>query len=68
MLYEVITIFWKEQGALANQLRRWRGKRLQRLVERLVTLHRDMLAKSQDAELLLRQGLADIARFAANLV
>lgn len=59
-------IFWKEQGALANQLRRWRGKRLQRLVERLVTLHRDMLAKSQDAELLLRQGLADIARFAAN--
>lgn len=59
-------IFWKEQGALANQLRRWRGKRLQRLVERLVALHKDMLSKSQDAELLLRQGLADIARFAAS--
>ncbi len=58
-------IFFREAGDLANQLQRWRGRRLERLVDRLVALHRELLANSQTAELLLSQGLADIARAAA---
>ena len=58
-------IFWKDERDLSVQLRRWRGKRLERLVERLAGLHRALLANSQSAELLLGQGLAEIARAAA---
>lgn len=58
-------VFWKDKGDLANQLRRWRGRQLERLLGRLVTLHRDMLMNSQDAELLLAQGLGEITRAAA---
>jgi DNA polymerase-3 subunit delta len=57
-------IFWKDKRDIAEQLRRWRGKRLERLVERLVALHRALLGNSQNAELLLAQGLAEIARAA----
>jgi len=57
-------IFWKDVPALKRQLHCWRGRKLERLVERLVALHREMLSKSQDAELLLRQGLAEMSRFA----
>jgi DNA polymerase-3 subunit delta len=35
------------------------------LAERLVALHRALMANSQDAELLLAQGLTEIARAAA---
>jgi DNA polymerase-3 subunit delta len=38
---------------------------LARLVDRLIELHRQLLANSQNAELLLAQGLAEIARAAA---
>ncbi|MDE8651677.1 DNA polymerase III subunit delta [Novosphingobium album (ex Liu et al. 2023)] len=55
-------IFWRDQAALSAQLRKWRGRRLERLAERLVELHQILLANSQDAELLLAQGLAEIAR------
>ncbi len=58
-------IFWKDERDLGVQIRRWRGKRLARLVERLAELHRTLLGNSQNAELLLAQGLADIARAAA---
>lgn len=58
-------VFWKDRRDLTDQLKRWRGKRLARLVARLTSLHRSLLGNSQAAELLLAQGLADIARFAA---
>lgn len=58
-------IFWKDERDISVQIRRWRGKRLARLVERLIELHRRLLTGSQNAELLLAQGLADIARAAA---
>jgi len=57
-------IFWKDKRDIAEQLRKWRGKRLERLVERLVGMHRALLASSQNSELLLAQGLTEIARAA----
>lgn len=57
-------VFFKEQRDIGEQLRRWRGKRLARLVERLMALHRALLANSQDAEMLLAQELSEIARAA----
>ncbi len=58
-------VFWKDERELGVQLRKWRGKRLARLVEKLVELHRSLLGNSQNAELLLAQGLTEIARAAA---
>ncbi len=58
-------IFWKDERDLSVQLRRWRGKKLDRLMTKLVELHRALLANSQSGELLLSQGLAEIARAAA---
>jgi DNA polymerase-3 subunit delta len=58
-------IFWKDQAALGAQLRVWRGARLERLVARLISLHQALLANSQDAELLLAEGLLAICRTAA---
>lgn len=58
-------VFWKDSRDLIQQLSTWRGKRLARLVDRLIDLHRQLLANSQNAELLLAHGLAEIARFAA---
>jgi DNA polymerase-3 subunit delta len=58
-------VFFRDIPDLTRQLQRWRGRRLERLIERLVRLHRDLLANSTHAELLLAQGLTDIARAAA---
>lgn len=58
-------IFFKDQRALTQQLERWRGRNLERLVDRLAALHRQLLANSQSAELLLAQELTQIARFAS---
>ena len=58
-------IFWKDKRDIAAQLSRWRGRRLERLVERLTALHASLLSNSQNAELLLAQGLAEIGRAAA---
>lgn len=58
-------VFWKDSRDLIQQLTVWRGKRLARLVDRLIDLHRQLLANSQSADLLLAHGLAEIARFAA---
>ncbi len=57
-------VFWKDKADLAAQLARWRGARLGRLVDRLTALHQNLMQNSQSAELLLSQGLADIARAA----
>ena len=47
---------------LKLQLAHWRGKRLERLVERLAETHRALLANSQSADTLLAQELAEIGR------
>jgi DNA polymerase III subunit delta len=58
-------VFWKDAEDLMRQLSRWRGPALERLVDRLTTMHRQLLTNSQQAELLLAQGFAEIARAAA---
>lgn len=57
-------VFWKDKAVLGEQMRLWRGARLERLVARLVELHRQLLANSQESELLLSNGLLGIARSA----
>ncbi len=57
-------VFWKDERDLAGQLKLWRGRRLERLVARLMALHRALLGNNQSAELLLAQGLAEITRAA----
>ena len=64
-LLEAERVFWRDRRDLGVQLERWRGPRLERLVQRLAALHRALLANSQAAELLLAQELAQIARQAA---
>lgn len=54
-------IRWQDKASLSSQLRRWRGNRLNRLVDRLVALHQALLANSRDGELMLAHGLAQIA-------
>lgn len=58
-------VFFRDKRDLANQLRCWRGRKLERLVERLIGLHQTMVSGSHAAEIVLAQGLADIARAAA---
>ncbi|MFT4025780.1 MAG: DNA polymerase III subunit delta [Novosphingobium sp.] len=58
-------IFWKDERDLGVQLKKWRGNKLARLVDKLAGLHKALLSNSQNAELLLAQGLAEIARAAA---
>lgn len=57
-------VFFRDKADLAQQMRRWRGRRLERLVERLVALHRTLLADNRNGELALAQGLAEIGRAA----
>lgn len=58
-------VFWRDRRDLGIQLERWRGRHLERLVQRLADLHRALLANSAAAELLLAQELAQIARQAS---
>ncbi|MDD3797660.1 MAG: DNA polymerase III subunit delta [Novosphingobium sp.] len=58
-------VFFRDKRDLAAQLRRWHGKRLERLVQRLVALHRALLSNNQASEVLLAQELAEIARAAS---
>lgn len=57
-------IFFRDGPAITRQLQRWRGPRLARLCERLIELHRALLADSQAAPLLLVAGCTEIARAA----
>ena len=58
-------VFFKEHREIADQLKRWSGGKLDRLVPRLTQLHRNLLSNSQTADLLLAQELTQIARYAA---
>lgn len=58
-------IFWREERDIRQQVARWNGRKLDRLIPRLIALHRGLLANSQTAETLLAQELAEISRFAA---
>jgi DNA polymerase III subunit delta len=58
-------VFYKDAAAIKVQLGRWRGRRLERLVDKLASLHHVLLTNSADAELLLAQGMAEIARAAS---
>ncbi len=58
-------VFFREHREVGDQLQRWSGGKLERLVPRLADLHRSLLANSQTAELILSQELAQIARYAA---
>ncbi len=58
-------VFFRDKRDLSVQLRRWRGRKLERLGVRLMELHHSLLTNNQSAELLLAQGLAEIARAAA---
>lgn len=58
-------VFWRDRKDLSVQLQRWRGRKLERLVQRLSATHRALLANSQAAELLLAHELAEIARHAS---
>lgn len=58
-------VFFKEHREVGDQLMRWSGSKLERLVPRLADLHRSLLANSQTAELLLARELTQIARYAA---
>lgn len=58
-------IFFKDGRDLALQLQKWRGQRLERLLMRLVALHRAMLSDSTTAQQKLQQAIAEIARAAA---
>lgn len=58
-------VFFRDKADLAQQLRRWRGRKLGRLLERLIALHRAVLADSRNGEILLSQELAQIARAAS---
>ena len=62
---EAERVFFRDRRDLNVQLDRWRGQRLERLVQRLADLHRALLGNSQAAELLLAQELALITRQAA---
>lgn len=58
-------VFFRDKRDLAAQLRCWRGRKLERLVERLIGLHQSLVSGSQAADVVLAQGLAEITRAAA---
>lgn len=58
-------VFFRDRRDLVEQLRRWRGPKLDRLVSRLTELHQALLSNNQSAEILLAQGLTEIARAAS---
>ncbi|ARU16787.1 DNA polymerase III subunit delta [Croceicoccus marinus] len=57
-------IFFKERAAIARQMQQWHGPKLARLSDRLIALHRALLADSQAAPLLFAAGCTEIARAA----
>jgi len=58
-------IFWKESGIVRLQSQKWPPAALERLTERLIKLHADMMQNSQDAIRLLAQESMVIAMNAA---
>ena len=64
-LLEQERVFFRDKADIAIQMRRWRGRKLERLLAKLADMHRALLADNRNAELLLAQGFAEIARAAA---
>ncbi|GGE02604.1 DNA polymerase III subunit delta [Tsuneonella deserti] len=58
-------IFWKDEKDLAAQLALWRGARMERLVARLIDLHRELLGNSSAGETLIAQALTRLTRAAS---
>jgi DNA polymerase-3 subunit delta len=54
-------VFFKDVPDISVQLERWRGRRLERLVARLVEIHRELLANSAASETLIAQAMAGMA-------
>ena len=57
-------VFWKDAPALTRQLDLWRGPKLERLLARLMALHRALLSNSHDSGIILMQSLAELTRAA----
>lgn len=58
-------VFFRDKADIAHQLKRWRGRKLGRLIERLIALHRSLLADNRNSEILISQELAELTRAAA---
>ena len=58
-------IFFREEREIRMQLSRWSAAKLDRLLARLLSAHRNLLGNSQIADTLLAEELVAIARFAA---
>lgn len=58
-------IFWRDARDIREQLKQWPRGKLDRLIQRLTQIHRDLLSNSQFAHTLLAQELVEITRYAA---
>lgn len=58
-------VFYKDIPDLKTQLDCWPAKRLDRLMDKLIGLHRALMTHNRASGVLLSQGLAEIARHAA---
>jgi DNA polymerase-3 subunit delta len=58
-------VFFRDKSDLMLQLHKWRGVRMERLLNRLALLHRALLTDSVGAPLRMRQAIVEIARVAA---
>ena len=59
-------VYKSDEAAIARQTGYWRGARLDRLVERLALLHREMMFDTASAPIRLAQALAAITRRSAS--
>jgi len=58
-------VFFRDKPDLLLQLHKWRGGRIERLLNRLALLHRALLTDSVGAPLRMSQAIVEIARVAA---
>ena len=58
-------VFFRDKQDLMLQLHKWRGPKLERLLNRLALLHRALLADSAGAQLRMSQAIVEIARVSA---
>lgn len=58
-------VFFRDKAELAQQLGRWRGRKLARLAERLIALHRAMMVDNRNGDLLFAHEVVEVVRAAA---
>jgi DNA polymerase-3 subunit delta len=58
-------VFFRDKADLMLQLHKWRGARIERLLNRLALLHRALLTDSACAHLRMSQAVVEIARVSA---